>query len=356
VEYLSTEKKTYLFIVTRSADRRKAKAEVQVFTLNVSAKELSERTANFRQQLASRDLLYRQTAIELYELLLGPARELLKDKRLLTIVPDGALWEMPFQALQPTPGHHLIEDSAIAYGPSLTVLRDMNKARAETRVSAPPPPMSLLAVGNPVLGTQSVERLNARLINSEPAPLPEAEDQVRALQRLYGAEHSKVYVGLNAREEQVKAEASKYRILHLATHGVYDDAAPMYSHVVLANEAANAHEDGFLEAWEIMNLDLHADLVVLSACETARGRVGAGEGMIGLAWSLFVAGSPSTLVSQWKVDAASTTTLMLEFHRRMRAGNSKARALQQATLKTLQNKEYRHPFYWAPFVLVGDAN
>jgi CHAT domain-containing protein len=294
----------------------------------------------------------------LYELLLGPARESLKGKRLLTIVPDAALWELPFQALQPTPGHHLIEDSAIAYAPSLTVLRDMNQARAGTHGGAPPPPppMSLLAVGNPVFGTQNVERLNARPMNSELIPLPEAEEQVRALQRLYGAEHSKVYVGLDAREEQVKADAGMYRILHLATHGIYDDASPMYSHVVLANEAANAHEDGFLEAWEIMNLDLHADLVVLSACETARGRVGAGEGMIGLAWSLFVAGSPSTVVSQWNVDAASTTTLMLEFHRRMRAGNSKAVALQQATLKTLRNKEYRHPFYWAPFVLIGDAN
>jgi CHAT domain-containing protein/tetratricopeptide (TPR) repeat protein len=354
LEYLVTEKKTYLFVLTRSADARKAKAEVQVFTLNVSAKELSERASHFRQQLATHDLLYRQTAIELYELLLGPARELIKGKRLLTIVPDAALWELPFQALQPTPGRHLIEDSAIAYAPSLTVLRDMNQARAETRGAVLTPPMSLLAVGNPVLGTQSVARLQA--MNSELTPLPQAEEQVKALQRLYGARHSKVYIGSDAREERVKSDAGKYRILHLATHGIYDDASPMYSHVVLGNEAANADEDGFLEAWEIMNLDLHAELVVLSACETARGRVGAGEGMIGLAWSLFVAGSPSTVVSQWKVDAASTTTLMLEFHRRMRAGNSKADALQQATLKILQDKKYRHPFYWAPFVLIGDAN
>jgi CHAT domain-containing protein len=78
--------------------------------------------------------------------------------------------------------------------------------------------------------------------------------------------------------------------------------------------------------------------------------------MIGLAWALFVAGTPSTVASQWKVDAASTNTLLLEFHRNLRARNSKARALQQATLKTLQDRRYRHPFYWAPFVLIGDAN
>jgi CHAT domain-containing protein len=355
LEYVVTEEKTYLFVLTRSGDGRQAKALVQVFPLNVSAKELAGRAANFRRQLAGRDLLYRKTAVELYELLLGPARDLLKGKRLLTIVPDGMLWEMPFQALQPTPGRHLIEDSAISYAPSLTVLREMNKARGKAHGGADEP-MSLLAVGNPVPGTQAVERLKARLINGELPPLPEAEAQVRELQHLYGAEHSRVYVGRDAREERVKADAGNYRILHLATHGIFDDASPMYSHVVLANEGGDASEDGVLEAWEMMNLDLRASLVVLSACETARGRVGAGEGMIGLAWALFVAGSPSTVVSQWKVDAASTNTLMLEFHRSLHARNSKARALQQATLKTLQDRRYRHPFYWAPFVLIGDAN
>lgn len=355
LEYLVTEKKTYLFVLTKNSDARNAKASVQLFTLNISAKELSARAAGFRQQLARHDLLYRKSALELYELFLRPAHELLKGKRLLTIVPDGMLWELPFQALQPIAGRHLIEDSAVAYAPSLTVLSEMSKERSKKPVGATAP-MSLLAVGNPMLGTQNIERLNARLMNSELPPLPEAEEQIKALQRLYGADHSKVYLGADAREERFKTEAGKYRILHLATHGILDDASPMYSYVVLANEGENRREDGFLEAWEIMNLDLDADLVVLSACETARGRVGAGEGMIGFTWALFVAGSPSTVVSQWKVDAASTATLMLEFHRGLRANNSKARALQQAALKVLRDRRYQHPFYWAPFVLIGDAN
>lgn len=352
LEYLVTEQRTYLFVLTKGSD---AKVSIRLFTLNVSAKELSERAAGFRQQLARHDLLYRKSALELYELLLRPAHELLKGKRLLTIVPDGMLWEMPFQALQPIGGRHLIEDSAIAYAPSLTVLNEMSKERSK-RSGAAKTPMSLLAVGNPMLGRQSVERHKARLVNSELPPLPEAEEQVKALQRLYGAEHSKIYLGAEAREERVKMDAGKYRILHLATHGILDDASPMYSYVVLANEGENTRDDGFLEAWEIMNLNLDADLVVLSACETARGRVGAGEGMIGFTWALFVAGSPSTVVSQWKVDAASTATLMLEFHRSLRANNSKARALQQAALKVLRDRRYQHPFYWAPFVLIGDAN
>lgn len=355
LEYMVTEEKTYLFVLTRGDDDRQAKADVRVFPLNVGAKELAARASDFRRQLAGRDLLYRKTAGELYELLLGPARGMLKGKRLLTIVPDGLLWEVPFQALQPAPGRHLIEDSAVAYAPSLTVLREMKRARGKARGGATGP-MSLLAVGNPLLGTQAVERIRARLMGDELTPLPEAEEQVRELQRLYGAEHSTIYVGPDAREERFKSDAGNYRILHLATHGIFDDASPMYSQVVMANEEGDAREDGLLEAWEIMNLDLHAELVVLSACETARGRVGAGEGMIGLSWALFVAGSPSTVVSQWKVDAAGTTALMIEFHRGLRAGKSKAVALQQATLKTLRDGRYRHPFYWAPFVLIGDAS
>jgi CHAT domain-containing protein len=109
-----------------------------------------------------------------------------------------------------------------------------------------------------------------------------------------------------------------------------------------------------------MKLDLKADLAVLSACETARGRVGAGEGMIGLSWALFVAGCPTAVVSHWKVESASTTELMLEFHRQLKsqmasaAGDfSSARALREAALKLQRMSAYRHPFYWAGFVVAG---
>jgi CHAT domain-containing protein len=119
-------------------------------------------------------------------------------------------------------------------------------------------------------------------------PLPEAEQEVRALGQLYGTQHSKVYVGREAREDRVKTEAGQAGILHFATHGTLNNASPMYSHLVLAQGDPN--EDGLLEAWELVQLDLKADLAVLSACETARGRFGAGEGIIGLTWALFVAG------------------------------------------------------------------
>src|SRR5690349_24099913 len=93
----------------------------------------------------------------------------------------------------------------------------------------------------------------------------------------------------------------------------------MYSYLLLAQSEGDRNEDGLLEAWEIKKLNLKADLVVLSACDTARGRVGAGEGMIGLSWALFVAGSPTSVLSQWKVDSGSTTDLMVEFHRQLKA-------------------------------------
>jgi hypothetical protein len=114
--------------------------------------------------------------------------------------------------------------------------------------------------------------------------------------------------------------------------------------------------NSFLEAWELMRLDLRADLVVLSACETARGRFGAGEGMIGLTWALFVAGAPATVVSQWKVESASARDLMISFHKGLMTPKTpKAEALRQAALSLLKSPETSHPFYWAGFALVGDG-
>src|SRR4030095_1545761 len=170
--------------------------------------------------------------------------------------------------------------------------------------------------------------------------------------RLYGAARSKIYVGADAREDHVKSEASRAKILHFATHGILNNASPMYSHLALAEGGTN--EDGLWEAWELMQLDLQADLAVLSACETARGRVGAGEGMIGFSWAMFIAGVPSIVVSQWKVESAGTRDLMVNFHRSLispagpnQTKATKSDALRQAALKLMRNPQTSHPFYWA---------
>jgi CHAT domain-containing protein len=177
---------------------------------------------------------------------------------------------------------------------------------------------------------------------------------------LYGEARSKVYIGADAREDRVKSEAGRARILHFAAHGILNNASPMYSHLALAPGGDN--EDGLLEAWELMKLDLNADLAVLSACETARGHIGPGEGIIGLSWAMFIAGVPSIAVSQWKVESAGTRDLMVNFHRGLitqpgarKPKPTKAEALRQAALKLMKNAETSHPFYWAGFVLVGDG-
>jgi len=302
--------------------------------------------------LASHNLLIRETARNAYDLLLKPAAALLQKKSNLIVVPDDVLWELPFQAVVTDSNRYLIEQNTIAYSPSLTVLAEMIAMRKD-RLRTSSNNSSLLALGNPALGETAVERSRVTRGNETLEPLPEAEREVKTLARLYGS-RSEVFIGSEAREDRVKNEAGKFRVLHFATHGIVNNASPMYSHLVLSQ--GDSKEDGLLEAWELLNMDLHADLVVLSACESARGRVSAGEGMIGLSWALFVAGTPTTVVSQWKVDSASTTELMLEFHRNRLASNSKAQSLRKAMLKMLNTNQYRHPFYWAPFVVIGDAN
>jgi CHAT domain-containing protein len=125
---------------------------------------------------------------------------------------------------------------------------------------------------------------------------------------------------------------------------------------LVLSQGEDGREDGMLEAWEVMSLDLNADLVVLSACETARGRFGAGEGVIGMTWALFVAGVPTSVVSQWKVESVSTTEVMLEFHRNLKGGVGKSEAMRRAAMKLIADRRYAHPFYWAGFIVVGDEN
>jgi CHAT domain-containing protein len=159
-----------------------------------------------------------------------------------------------------------------------------------------------------------------------------------------------------AQEAIAKSEAGNYRYLHFATHGLFNDAVPMLSSVVLAQPPKDSAEDGFLTAREIFNLDLKADLVVLSACDTARGEKKSGEGVVGLTWALFVAGAPSQVVSQWAVNDAGTAKLMQAFYANLKAKQPKGAALRAAELSLLKDGEHGHPYYWAPFILFGEWN
>ena len=317
--------------------------------ISVKRVDLARRIQECHQRIANNDPEFSDSTLSLYRLLVSAAEPELRGKTRLIIVPDDVVWEAPFNALRSGDGKYLVERADLSYAPSLTVLREMVKARGARRNQG-----TLLAMGNPLLTTETTARSRNVLMGASLEPLPEAERMVRTLGQIYGARSSKLLIGADAREDAFKSEASGYTILQLATHGVINDVSPMYSHVVLS-QGRESNEDGLLEAWEIMNLDLRADLAVLSACETARGRIGAGEGVIGLAWALFVAGCPTTVVSQWKVESSSTTELMLEFHRNLRTGATKSDALRRAELKLMKDRRFNHPFYWAGFIVVGDG-
>jgi len=359
LEFVVGTEKTYLFVLTSNA--RGDGAPLEVYSINITAKELADEAEQFRRQLSARDLQFGASAARLYDLLLRPAQARLSGVSSLLIVPDGPLWNLPFQALRPRPGHYLLEDCAISYAPSLTILRQMERLRLQHAAASPTAKAhTLLAMGNPVLSSTTSAHAKLTYRDERLAPLPEATREVKTLESLYGRQQSQVFVGSEATEDRFKAQAGEFKILHLATHGLLNDSNPMYSHLLLS--PGNSNEDGLLEAREIMELDLHADLAVLSACETARGQITPGEGVIGLSWAFFVAGVPATVVSQWSVESSSTADLMLAFHRNLKiehtSGSSSvstARALQRAELQLLHTPRYAHPFYWAGFIVMGDA-
>jgi CHAT domain-containing protein/tetratricopeptide (TPR) repeat protein len=352
LEFMVSDHQTYLFVLTKKTATQEA-PDLKAYKIDIKRSDLASLTETFREEISVRDVAFNRSTAQLYDLLLRPAAGELDGKTNLVIIPDGPLWELPFQALRSGENHFLIVDHSISYAPSLTALREMTKrGPAKTGNNTP---ITLLAMGNPAIGAKRSSEIKEVLMDADLQPLPQAEEQVRALGSLYGKAHSAVYVGAAATEDTLKTEASKYRILHLAAHGILNDSDPMYSQIVLSREK-DSPNDGLLEAWEVMNLDLKTELVVLAGCETARGRLGTGEGIIGLSWAFFVAGSTATMVSQWNVDAESTTKLMVEFHQNLRTGMSKAEALRRAEISLLKNKKYSHPFYWAPFVIIGAAD
>jgi CHAT domain-containing protein len=348
LEYVVTEDQSYLFVLRKGTG-------LTVHTLKIKSTELAMLAESFRRSVAERDLTVKQPARRLYDLLIKPAEGQLQGVRKLRIVPDGTLWNVPFQALHQGQRGYLLEQYAVSYAPSLSVLREMGR-RANALKKSEQTSSTLLAMGNPKLNGETESKVRVTRRDEPLSPLPDAEKEVNALGRLYGP-GSRVLIGQQAQEATMKAEASKFKILHFATHAILDDRNPLYSHIILSRTDNDQHEDGLLESWELMKLDLNAELAVLSACETARGRVAAGEGIIGMSWALFVAGSPAAVVSQWKVDSARSSELMIEFHRNLvqKRNAGKSEALRQAALKVFRGS-YNHPTYWAGFILIGDDN
>jgi CHAT domain-containing protein len=151
LEYVVTDDATYLFVVAKP--RRQAAAETRVFTIPIKQTDLVTQIESFRRRLAERNLGFRASAHNLYDLLLEPAQSLLRGKSSLVIAPDDRLWELPFQALLNERDRYVVERSAVSYAPSLTVLREMTAGRDKRRTEAAP--STLLALGNPLIGQET---------------------------------------------------------------------------------------------------------------------------------------------------------------------------------------------------------
>ena len=189
--------------------------------------------------------------------------------------------------------------------------------------------------------------------------LPGTEDEVKAIFNTFDENNLRAMMKthLQANEAFIKSgELSKYKYIHIATHGFVNSENPELSGILLAYNP-DIEEDGILHSGEIYNLRLNSELVVLSACETGLGKISKGEGIIGLSRALLYAGTKNIIVSLWKVADKSTSELMIDFyihHIQYTYSNKDiSRSLRYAKLKMIQEGEFAHPYYWSPFILVG---
>lgn len=326
LEFEVTPDATYLFVVSQVA----GKPVLHAHAIDVKSTRLESMIGSFHTALEHRSTDFDAASVALYRLLLAPARADLQGKRTLIIVPSGPLWRLPFQALQAAPGRYLLQNAAVAYEPSLSVLRaDLENAKKS------PTANTLLALADSA------------------KDLPEADQEVSGLVSIYGPQNSRTFTGATATVDNFRSNAARYRVLHFATHGVLDDTDPMYSHLLLSSGTAGGGKLVRLNAEQIARANLPASLVVLSGCATGDGKLQQGEGLVGLGYSFLAAGAHTVVASQWRVDSASTTQLMIAFHRKLHEGMSKAQALRAAELELARSPSYRHPFYWAGFVLLG---
>ena len=339
VEFVVGRERTTAFVM-------RSGARVEVHRIAITESALRTRVARFVKAIESRDERYRTDAHSLYNLLLRPLLGPRPSRDMLCIIPDRSLWTLPFQALMTDGGEHVIERAPLFYAPSLSVLA--GPAASHPSHEAP----TILAIGNPDVDANTKREVTAVHRDAALGRLPDAEREVRELGRLYGA-RATIRTGMAAAESSLKRDADRFDVVHLATHGIIDDRFPMYSALLLAGSES---EDGLLEAREIMSLPLHAELVVLSACDTARGAVMDGEGVISLSWAILATGCPRTIGTQWRVGSAAAASLMVAFHRRLATRASVdhvAASLREAQLEMLRSRYYAHPYYWAGFVMVG---
>lgn len=263
----------------------------------------------------------------------------------IIFIPQSSLFLVPFPCLQEASGKYLIEEHTILTAPSIQVLDLTRQQRQRIKAIQKFPPQSFdaLIVGNPTMPFVSPQ------LGEPPQQLPSlpgAQQEALAIAKLL---KTTILTGDRATKAAILQKMTGARIVHLATHGILDDIRGLGSAIALA---PSGKDDGLLTAEQILDLKLNAELVVLSACDTGRGKI-TGDGVIGLSRSLISAGVPSVIVSLWSVPDAPTASLMTEFYRHLQQNPDKAQALRQAMLTTM--KQHPHPKDWAAFTLIGEA-
>lgn len=279
-----------------------------------------------------------------HQQLIAPIANLLPadPQQRVVFIPQGPLFLVPFAALRDGNDRYLVEQHALLSAPSIQVL-DLTRQQRDAIASAPASQPSPLIVGNPTMPKVSLQAGSPAV--SLPA-LPGAAAEANAIAEFF---HTSFLTGAQATKSTVLQHMRQSRLIHLATHGLLDEQNGIHSAIALAPSAT---DDGLLTADEILNLHLRAELVVLSACDTGRGKV-TGDGVIGLSRSLISAGVPSVVVSLWSVPDAPTAELMIAFYRSLQHTPDKAQALRQAMIKTMQ--QHPNPIDWAAFTLIGEA-
>lgn len=288
--------------------------------------ELRKLVSDYRKWVVGRTQQSSQAGVRLYQRLVEPLK--LAGGEELVIVPHDALHYLPFHALSGANGF-LIESRPVSYAASASdVVFQLERDRLDFE--------KVLAFGNPDLGIPSLN-------------LPGSEIEVGNLKSVF--QGSKVYVKSDATKARLIGEAPGNSLLHIAAHAEVDKVDPLYSVIRMARTKAGPAD---IEAHEVYSIDLNkAKLVALSACDTGLGQVSRGDEVWGFTRTFLSAGARSLLVSLWPVADDSTEQLMTGFYKVVSAGKPLAEGLRQAQLDVLRRNETSHPFFWAPFILVG---
>jgi CHAT domain-containing protein/Tfp pilus assembly protein PilF len=311
---------------------------------------------------ATSEAVLRRAASLTDRLLRPAAREVAAARRLL-VLPDGPLHLLPFALLgEPgatAPPRFLVEEKPVFTAASATVFASLAKTRRDRG------PVHLSAFGDPAYPAQTGAAAGEPALKSALRrglrfdPLPGTRTEVLALRTLFPA-GAEVFLGPEATEERAKALGREASIVHFACHALLDERSPLDSGLALSipEKPREGQDNGLLQAWEIFEqVHLDADLVTLSACESALGKEQGGEGLLGLSRGFQYAGARSVVASLWGVGDTGTAELMRRFYGYLKAGESKGEALRHAQVDLLRGaagEDLKLPFHWAAFELTGD--